>query len=262
MGWELRLFAAAAAGSGDSLFDLTRGARPVLPATAAGSAVEERVDVYVDFGSEDVGVKFRGVHSSSEDGDLEVKVRGEVKKRGAERWSKPFAGVLPAGSSVVDVVRRAAPKAQLASDGTGRVRLRKWRRQHRVGGVIVEQTELEVDVTVEGGTWRRLPQRYRTICFEGEPSSCYDLIGRWLGLPKAWEPDDLRRVLGTWALPPDAEGTVPPLLGGYPRFVSAALAAASANASGTAVASDCAAATAAVSGGDGGPTENGKCSVA
>jgi len=74
-----------------------------------------------------------------------------------------------------------------------------------------------------------VPQLYRSICFEGRPAKCYELAGKWLGLPEEWDLGHLDAALMLGA-EGDGDGadsfkTLPAVVvGGYPTFLSALLA--------------------------------------
>eukprot|EP00445_Apocalathium_hangoei_P070694 CAMPEP_0204126602 /NCGR_PEP_ID=MMETSP0361-20130328/11096_1 /ASSEMBLY_ACC=CAM_ASM_000343 /TAXON_ID=268821 /ORGANISM="Scrippsiella Hangoei, Strain SHTV-5" /LENGTH=324 /DNA_ID=CAMNT_0051078497 /DNA_START=48 /DNA_END=1022 /DNA_ORIENTATION=- len=206
--------------------ELCGGPQPLVASAPKASELEARTDIYLEFGEEALGVKFRDVDEHGSTHLLEVKVRGTVKKRGAEEWKKVCSAPLR-GASVLEAVRRAVPEVSVAADGSQWVRLKKQRWQQDMRGAVVEQTELEVAVGGEGREWQTLPRRYRTICFEGKkPDRCYELLGNWLGLPEDWEMHDLEGALAALAagVAQDGPGFVAPCLCGYPRFVSAVLA--------------------------------------
>eukprot|EP00411_Alexandrium_monilatum_P039072 CAMPEP_0175413706 /NCGR_PEP_ID=MMETSP0095-20121207/43289_1 /TAXON_ID=311494 /ORGANISM="Alexandrium monilatum, Strain CCMP3105" /LENGTH=339 /DNA_ID=CAMNT_0016712749 /DNA_START=18 /DNA_END=1036 /DNA_ORIENTATION=+ len=176
---------------------------------AAGAApLEVRTDVYLLAGSDGVGAKLRDVDASG-NGLLEVKVREDVKKRGAERWRKLSAGgaVGGSGQGLADALGQLLRTAGIAAvpdlQGLPRVRLEKRRWQGLLrGGTVAEQTDLEVAVAIPGSAaddggleWRALPLRYRTICFEGAPRQAYSLVGELFGLAEDWEALDLQRAL-------------------------------------------------------------------
>lgn len=166
-----------------------------------------------------------------------MKLREEVKKRGAERWKKlasregSGASLATAAAQLLGDAGRGDAAAAVASQVGPRVRLEKRRwRGVLGGGVKAEQTELEVSIANASSSAEghgALPWRYRTICFEGSPRHAYELVGELLGLPKEWKAGDLQRVLDSSVAEACKAGrAAPAMAGGYPRFVAAVAAAA------------------------------------
>jgi len=211
--------------------DLFLGPDPLLT-KAAGTAkgVEVRSDIYFHFFNDAIGAKLRDVDPiTGEGGRLEVKLRSDLKKRGAERWEKKR---FPSESSNDFDGASAAIKSITGLDQEvfHQVWLKKRRSQEIVRGMVVEQTDLEVAVRIKGGEWQPLEQKYRTLCFEGQPGTVYAGLGQRLGIGKEWEPFNLDGFFAPLRArcPPTV---VPHMLGGYPKFVEELLAALESNTS-------------------------------
>jgi len=252
MGWEFRFFVQLPAGGpgtdSPGVLDIFSSTRP-LDAGTGRCAPEDRADVYVDVQDPSLGVKFRNVDPrSGSGGKLELKVRSETKKRCAEQWSKQRSR----SDDVVSLLQGVNPAAAAAAGSATRVLLRKRRWSGYAEGVAYEQTDLELLVrqpdlpapsSAEDGSprtppsghggWKLVPRRYRTISFEGRPSDCYAVAGRWLQLPDEWELEHLNAGLypagrrceaaagdRLGAESSDAANLPTVVIGGYPQFVA------------------------------------------
>jgi len=224
MGWELRLFFPLPDSSRAGVLDLFR-----TPTTLVRGPpkLERRSDVYIDLEDHSVGLKYRSA-AEGQQGQLEIKTRSEQKRRGAEKWKK----VRPEDDSA-SALAKLLPQHAGRVEAAPRVRLHKQRFKGEVGGLSVEQTELEVEVQASGkhDEWHSLSQRFRTIAFEGSPAKCYEVLGCWMELGEEWAAEDLQAALKAQAditrssleestgLKPNEIATPPAIVGGYPQFV-------------------------------------------
>ena len=188
-----------------------------------------------------MGAKFRDVirgAGGGYQGALEVKLRTEVKKRGAEHWSKVR---MEGPTTRTDDEHRVFIASALRTAGRtagadliaktvlqSHVLVRKWRWRGLIDGIEAEQTELEVHVlrthvrnSSEEELYTGRGINFRTICFEGKPAKAYMLAARLFELRQDWQASDLEATLRSSCQAAKESLGLPAMVGGYPEFVAA-----------------------------------------
>lgn len=141
--------------------------------------VETRTDAYIDLGDPSLGLKIRG------EALLELKVRAELAVGGGEKWKKVLrddpqggtdAAVLKTlarnSSGIMEKkieahIGRCARRVQecTKTEPLRRVQAAKQRSQTVVGGLVVEQTDVELTTTIGSEV---IKGRFRSLCLEGK----------------------------------------------------------------------------------------------